>query len=259
MILTDTHTHLFASEFEPDRNDSIEAAIEQGVSRLFLPNIDSTSIEAMLKLSGDFPRNCFPTIGLHPCSVKENYKEELEIVRHWLFGQKSQQFYGVGEIGIDLYWDKTFIEEQKEAFRTQVKWAKDLKLPIIIHTRNSFPEAFEIVREEKNDDLKGIFHCFSGTIEEAEKIIALKDFKLGIGGVVTFKNSGLDKVVKAISLEHLVLETDSPYLAPVPHRGKRNESSYIRLIADKIAEIKNVSLEEVAVVTTENSKKIFGV
>lgn len=258
MNLTDTHTHLFANEFDADIAEVIERAINAGVTKCFLPNIDSSSVATMLTLSQKFPNNCFPMMGLHPCSVNKNFREELEIVKSWLF-EKNEKFYGVGEIGIDLYWDKTFFEEQKEAFRTQIEWAKELKLPIIIHTRNSFNEAYEIVKKLKNESLKGIFHCFSGALEDAQKIIELKDFKMGIGGVLTFKNSGLDKIVEVIDLKHFVLETDSPYLAPVPYRGNRNESSYLKIIAEKIALIKNISLEEVAEVTTINSEEIFGV
>lgn len=258
MNLTDTHTHLFASEFDEDRAEVVQRAINEGVTKCFLPNIDSSSVDPMLDLSKSFPNNCFPLIGLHPCSVNKNFKEELEAIKNWLF-EKKEKFYGVGEIGIDLYWDKTFFEEQKEAFRTQVEWAKQLKLPAIIHTRNSFNEANEIVKELKDKYLKGIFHCFSGTLEDANKIIELGDFKMGIGGVLTFKNSGLDKIVEAIDLKHFVLETDSPYLAPVPYRGKRNESSYLKIIAEKIAAIKNITLDEVAEVTTGNAKEIFGI
>ncbi len=256
MILTDTHTHLYADEFKDDRSEMIRRAISGGVSRLFLPNIDSNSIPGLFALAKEFPENCFPMMGLHPCSVNEEFQKELKVVEHWLM---QRTFYAVGEIGIDLYWDKTFKEQQQYAFEFQVKLAKRHGLPIVIHTRNAFDEAYEIVERNNDKDLKGIFHCFSGTREEADKVIALGGFKLGIGGVLTFKNSGLDKVVEHVDLEHLVLETDSPYLAPVPHRGKRNESVYLRLVAEKVAEIKKESLEQVAIVTTENSRQVFGI
>lgn len=256
MILTDTHTHLYASDFKDDQESIILRAIESGTSRLFLPNIDSSSIPGLFNLVKTFPDHCFPMMGLHPCSVNEEFQKELKVVEHWLM---QRTFYAVGEIGIDLYWDKTFIEHQQYAFEFQVKLAKRHGLPVVIHTRNAFEEVFEIVERNNNEDLKGIFHCFSGTAAEAERVIALGGFKLGIGGVLTFKNSGLDKVVEQIGLKHLVLETDSPYLAPVPHRGQRNESSYLHFIAEKIASLKKITVEEVASVTTANSKQIFGI
>lgn len=261
MILTDTHTHLYSEEFNADRVQVVERAIAAGVTRFFLPNIDSTSIGALFELCEKFPENCFPMMGLHPTSVKENFEEELEIVRTYLEGRFRAQaikFYAVGEIGIDLYWDKTFFSQQQLAFDTQIKWAKEFSLPIVIHSRNSFDEIVEILEKHTDDKLRGIFHCFSGTKEQAEKAISL-GFKLGIGGVLTYKNSGLDKAITDIDLKHLVLETDSPYLTPTPHRGKRNESGYITLVAQKLAEIKNISLEEVAEITTANSKNIFGI
>jgi TatD DNase family protein len=242
VILTDTHTHLYAEAFDADRNDMVQRALEAGVTRLFLPNIDSHSIPGLFSLAKQFPENCFPMIGLHPCSVNE-----------------ERAFFGIGEIGMDLYWDKTFAEQQQYAFDFQIKLAKKYKLPIVIHTRNAFDEAYAIVEKNAGPDLRGIFHCFSGTVEEAEKVIALGGFKLGIGGVLTFKKSGLDSALEQISLEHLVLETDAPYLAPTPHRGKRNESAYLKLIAEKLAEVKRVRVEEVARITTENSKAVFGV
>ncbi len=256
MIFCDTHTHLYADEFQPDRDEMIQRAIHAGITRLFLPNIDSTSIPGLFTLAKTWPDHCFPMMGLHPCSVNESFQSELKVVEHWL---SQRKFYAVGEIGIDLYWDKTFTEQQLYAFEFQIRLAKKYALPIVIHTRNAFNEAYEIVERNNDPSLTGVFHCFSGTSEEAEKVIALKGFKLGIGGVLTFKNSGLDKVVQQIPLEHLVLETDSPYLAPVPHRGKRNESAYIRIIAEKLAELKQCSLEEVARITTENSLHLFGI
>lgn len=255
MILTDTHTHLYSEQFKEDIDIVVKQSIDKGIARLFLPNIDSTSIDGMLELEKKYPENCFPMMGLHPCSVGENYLEELKIVENWL---SKKDFCAIGEIGIDLYWDKTYLKEQQEAFRTQIKWAKEKNLPFVIHCRDAFDEIFEIMDELNDEKMKGIFHCFTGNIEQAKHIINYGGFKLGIGGVVTFKNAGLDKVVEQIELTHLVLETDSPYLAPAPHRGKRNESSYLYHIADKISDIYEVSVKEVARITTNNSKDIFG-
>jgi len=254
MLLTDTHTHLYLPDFKDDIDTVINSASGLGVQRIFLPNIDSTTIDDLLGLVQSYPNICFPMMGLHPCSVKEDYKEELDIVVKQL---DSGDYCAVGEIGIDLHWDKTFFSQQQEAFRSQIELAKQMGLPIVIHSRNSFEEIFEIIDELNNDQLSGIFHCFSGTLEQANKIIDYGGFKLGIGGVVTFKNSGLDKVVEQIELEHLVLETDSPYLAPVPFRGKRNETPYIIHIAEKVAELHNVDIAVVAEITTANSKEIF--
>lgn len=255
MILTDTHTHLYSKEFDPDRTELIESAIKSGIKRFFLPNIDTASIPGMLLVEQQFPDHCFAMMGLHPCSVNNNYQDELLVIKQWL---QKRKFTAIGEIGIDLYWDKTFLQQQQDAFRTQINLAKEYRLPYVIHSRNSFNEVMEIVNEFKNDSIKAIFHCFSGNVQQAEEVIAAGNFKLGIGGVVTFKNSGLDKVVEAIDLKHLVLETDAPYLAPIPHRGKRNEPGYLLSIAKKIAEIKNISVEEVASVTTQNSIEVFG-
>lgn len=255
MILTDTHTHLYSEQFKEDLDIVVKQSIDKGIARLFLPNIDSTSIDGMLELEKKYPENCFPMMGLHPCSVGENYLEELKIVENWL---SKKDFCAIGEIGIDLYWDKTYLKEQQEAFRTQIKWAKEKNLPFVIHCRDAFDEIFEIMDELNDEKMKGVFHCFTGNIEQAKHIINYGGFKLGIGGVVTFKNAGLDKVVEQIELEHIVLETDSPYLAPAPYRGKRNESSYLYHIADKISDIYEVSVKEVARITTNNSKDIFG-
>jgi TatD DNase family protein len=256
MILTDTHTHLYSKDFDDNRTELIETAINAGVTRFFLPNIDSESISGLFQVEKQFSNNCFAMMGLHPCSVNASYEEQLVIIEEWL---SKRKFVAIGEIGIDLYWDKTFLEQQKDAFRRQLQLAKEYKLPYVIHSRNSFNEVMEIVNEFKHDQLKAIFHCFSGNVEQAEQVVSFGNFKLGIGGVVTFKNSGLDKVVEAIDLKHVVLETDAPYLAPFPHRGKRNHPDYLILIAKKIAEIKNISLEEVAYVTTQNSIEVFGV
>lgn len=256
MLLTDTHSHLYAEQFSNDINDVMSRCLADGVGRIFLPNIDESSIEAMLALEELYPDTCFSMMGLHPCSVNADFERQLSVVENWW---KQRDFVAMGEIGIDLYWDKTFLSEQQEAFRRQIIWAKELGKPIVIHARESFDEIFEIVDELNDDRLSGIFHCFTGTAEQAHKIIDYGNFWLGLGGVLTFKKAGLDAVVKDINLKHLVLETDSPYLAPTPYRGKRNESSYVKLVAAKLAEVKGVSLEEVAEVTTTNSKAIFGV
>jgi TatD DNase family protein len=255
VTLTDTHTHLFAEEFDSDRKEVVQRAILAGVNKLFLPNIDSSSIAAMFALEKQFPENCFPMMGLHPCSVKENYLEELKIIEDWFLKRK---FSAVGEIGMDYHWDKTFIPQQKDAFSKQIDLAKKYNLPIVIHQRECFDDVFEIVKSKNGNNLKGIFHCFTGTIEEANRIISLGGFKMGIGGAVTYKNSKLPEVLKQIDLKHIVLETDSPYLTPVPHRGKRNESSFIIFVAQKIAEVKGITVEEVAKITTKNAEDIFG-
>ena len=255
MIITDTHTHLYAEEFDADRDQLVDQAGVLGVQRFFMPNIDSTSIEPMLELEKKYPGKAFAMMGLHPCYVKENWKQELELVESWL---NKRSFVAVGEIGIDLYWDKTFLEQQKEAFSLQIQMANERNLPIVIHTRDSFDVTYDLLVETKKEHPQGIFHCFTGTEEQAKKAIDL-GFMLGIGGVVTFKNSGVDKAIENIPLEHIVLETDAPYLAPVPYRGKRNEPSYIVKVAERLSEIYKCSVMEVARVTTENSKKLFGV
>lgn len=253
MTLIDTHTHLFLPEFNEDRDEMMQRAFDAGVDHFYLPNIDTGTVQAMHNLVTAYPDNCKAMMGLHPGSVNKDFEMELQMIEGHL---NAGQYVAVGEIGIDLYWDKTFIEQQKEAFKIQVQWAKDLDLPIVIHTRDSFRESIEILKPMKDEHLNGIFHCFSGTYEEAQEVIEL-GFYMGIGGVVTFKNAGLDKVVAQLPLDHLVLETDSPYLTPAPHRGKRNESSYLKLVAEKVAEVMNVSLEEVAQHTTRNALKIF--
>jgi TatD DNase family protein len=253
MQFIDTHTHLYLEEFDPDRGESIIKAISSGVDIFLLPNIDSLSIDPLLDIVGQYPENCLPMIGLHPTSVKENYREEIQIVEDQL---GKHRFYAIGEIGIDLYWDKTFLEQQREVFRHQLKIAKAANLPVAIHMRNSFEQVYSIVREEAGPNLRGVFHCFPGNTNQAKQVIDL-GFYLGIGGVVTFKNSGLQQVVKEIPLEHILLETDAPFLAPDPYRGKRNESSYIPLIADKISTLKEIPLSEVAGITTANAKHLF--
>ncbi len=254
MNFIDTHTHLFAEEFNADRLEVVQKAIDAGVSKFYLPNIDSSSIEEMLKLEEKFPQNCFAMMGLHPCSVNEKFEEELKVVEEWF---SKRKFSAVGEIGLDYHWDKTFIPQQKEAFCRQIDLAKKYNIPIVIHQRDCFADAFDLVKSKNDESLSGIFHCFSGSLEQANQIIELGNFKLGIGGVVTYKNAGLVEVLKQVDLHHLVLETDSPYLTPVPFRGKRNESSHVILVAKKIAEIKNITLEEVAEVTTANAEQLF--
>lgn len=255
MIITDTHTHLYSDAFDADRNDMIHRAINQGVSRFFIPAIDSTYTESMLQLEQDFPEHVFLMAGLHPTHVKENYTEELNHVEEMLAKRK---FYAVGEIGIDLYWDTSTLEIQKKAFKYQIQLAKKYKLPIVIHCREAFNEIFEILETEKDDDLFGVFHCFTGDLEQAHQAISY-NMKLGIGGVATFKNGKIDQFLNQIELKHIVLETDSPYLAPVPYRGKRNESAYIIKVLEKLSHIYNVSLEDLASITTQNSKEVFSI
>ncbi|MFI2742095.1 TatD family hydrolase [Zhouia sp. PK063] len=255
MIITDTHTHLYSEAFDDDRDEMIKRAIDSNVKRFFIPAIDSTYTSSMLKLQQEFPENVFLMFGLHPTHVKENFKEELAHVEEMIH---KHQCYAVGEIGIDLYWDKTFLKEQQTAFKTQIQLAKKYKLPIVIHCRDAFDEVFEVLESEKAEDLFGIFHCFTGTLEQAQQAISY-NMMLGIGGVATFKNGKIDKFLHEISLEHIVLETDAPYLAPTPYRGKRNESAYIVNVLDKLVAIYQKTPEEIAAVTTENSKKVFGV
>jgi TatD DNase family protein len=253
-MLIDTHAHLYAKEFDFDRDAMIARAIRQGIEKFYLPNVDLESIPRMLELEAKYPERCFAMMGLHPCSVEADYKLVLTEIEKQLFARK---FVAVGEIGLDYYWSKEFVEQQKDAFRMQCRWAIELDLPIIIHARESLDDLIQIVKEEKKDErLRGIFHCFGGSIEQAQKIIQL-GFWMGIGGVLTYKKSGLDEIVKDIPLEWLVLETDAPYLTPVPHRGKRNESAYLRFVAEKLAEVKGISLEELATITTENTLRIF--
>ncbi|HLW07044.1 MAG TPA: TatD family hydrolase [Marinilabiliaceae bacterium] len=254
MNLIDTHTHLYSEQFDEERDEMIGRAIEAGVQRFFMPNIDSTSLEGMKELVRKYPNNCYPMAGLHPCSVKEDVEEELNLVEEEL---KNNKYIAVGEIGIDLYWDKAFQKQQELAFRKQIQWAKDFKLPIVIHCREAFDEILEILDEVNDDKLSGVFHCFTGTLLQAKHILAYGNFKLGIGGIVTFKNGGLDKVVKELDLKDLVLETDSPYLAPMPYRGKRNESAYVLHVAEKLAEIFELPLPKIAEQTTKNALEIF--
>ena len=255
MIITDTHTHLYSDEFDQDRNEMIQNALAMGVIRFFVPAIDSLCTKAMYDLEQSFPEHVFLMMGLHPTSVKENFQEELQHVETELAKRK---FYAIGEIGIDLYWDRTYLQEQQKAFRHQIKLAKQYRLPIVIHCRDAFDEIFEILEEEKSPDLFGIFHCFTGTYSQALQAISY-NMKLGIGGVVTFKNGKIDQFLNQIHLKNIVLETDSPYLAPIPYRGKRNESQYIILVVEKLAQIYKVTSEEIAAITTDNSKMIFGI
>ncbi|MFN0035672.1 MAG: TatD family hydrolase [Saprospiraceae bacterium] len=255
MTLIDTHAHLYSRKFDHDRSDMVRRAIAAGVTRMYLPNIDSESIEAMLALEADFPENCFAMMGLHPGSVKpETYEDELALVEKWL-GQRA--WAGVGETGIDLYWDKTTLGIQQTAFARQCEWAKDLGRPIIIHSRAANREAIEVVRQAQDGRLRGIFHCFSGSLEEAVEMIEL-GFMLGIGGTLTYPKSELPTVLRDVPLEHIVLETDAPYLPPVPHRGKRNESAFVRHTADALAEAKALPLAEIARSTTANALRMFG-
>lgn len=254
MQLVDTHCHLYLKEFADDIDQVIARAENEDVQKFYLPAIDSTETSNLLALESKFPGKCIPMMGLHPCYVKENYKEELSHVESWL---SKRAFAAVGEIGLDYYWDRNFDEQQKDAFRTQIQWALQYKLPIVIHSRESTEDCVQMVKEEQNGSLKGIFHCFSGSYESARAIIDL-GFHLGIGGVITYKKSGLPEIVEKLPMEAIVLETDAPYLSPVPYRGKRNESSYIRFVAAKLAEIKAISIEEVARITTANAQKIFG-
>ncbi|RIA10889.1 TatD DNase family protein [Flavobacteriaceae bacterium MAR_2010_72] len=255
MLITDTHTHLYSEAFDEDRELMIERAIDHGVKRFFIPAIDASYTQAMMALESSFPNHIFLMMGLHPTSVKENYREELNHVEEQL---AQRRFYAIGEIGIDLYWDKTTLPIQKEAFKHQIQLAKQYNLPIVIHCREAFDEIFNVLEEEKSDDLFGIFHCFTGNLDQAHKAISY-NMKLGIGGVVTFKNGGIDQFINQIPLKHIVLETDSPYLAPKPYRGKRNESAYIIKVLEKLSELYQLPLEKIAEITTQNSKEVFGI
>ncbi|MDD2380712.1 MAG: TatD family hydrolase [Mariniphaga sp.] len=252
-MLIDTHAHIYSEEFLHDVDEVLQRAYDNDVKKIILPNIDSGTVKRLLDLNDAYPHLCFPLMGLHPTSVSADFREELEAVEYWL-GKRS--FYGVGEIGIDLYWDRTFLKEQQDAFRYQIKLAKLHNLPIVIHVRDSFEEVYTIVQEEQDGTLQGVFHCFSGDKSEAQKVIDL-GFLLGIGGVVTFKNNQLAEVVKSVPLRHVVLETDAPYLSPVPKRGNRNESAYIIYVAQEVAKIYDISVREVAEITSENARRLF--
>ena len=255
MNFIDTHAHLYSEEFKDDRNNVVENAMQNGVTKMLLPNISSQYTTSMMDLCQKYPKNCFPMMGLHPCDVKKDTMEkELLHVKEML---EKVRFIAVGEIGLDLHWDKTTLEIQKEAFIFQIELAKKYRLPIAIHVRDSFLEAIEIVEKLNDEDLSGVFHCFTGNEEDAKRITDLGNFYLGIGGVLTFKNAGVDKTIEKIDMKHLILETDAPYLSPTPYRGKRNESKYIVNIAEKLSEIKGIKIEEIASITTKNSQNLF--
>jgi TatD DNase family protein len=249
----DTHAHIYLDDFATDRHDILNRCKDAEVRKIYMPNIDHTSIDLMLETEHKYPTQCISMMGLHPCSVKKDFEKELYRVEEWL---SKRKFAAVGEMGTDLHWDKSFWDQQKEAFRVQVGWAKKYNLPIVIHCRESIDETIELLEPLLDGKLRGVFHCFSGTLEQAKKITAMR-FYLGLGGVATFKNGGLDKVIPDLELDNLVLETDSPYLAPVPHRGKRNTPEYIPLIAAKIAELKKVTLHELSSITTANALRLF--
>ena len=253
MQLVDSHAHIYLEQFLEDIDEVISRSQETGVDKIYMPNIDHTSIDDMLELADRYPQYCLPMMGLHPCSVNKDFEHELYLVEDWL---NKQEFTAVGEIGTDLYWDKTFWEQQKEALRIQLGLARQHELPFVIHCRDSIDETIELVTQEHTEASRGVFHCFTGNVKQAEAITSL-GYKIGLGGVATFKNGGLNGVIEKIDLNHMVLETDSPYLAPVPNRGKRNEPAYIKLVCDKIAEVKKISPEEVARTTTANSETLF--
>ena len=252
-MLIDTHSHIYSEEYNGEIDEVMSRSVANGVEKIVLPNIDSASIKRMLDLADRYPQMCFPLIGLHPTSVREDYTEELDMIKFWLGKRK---FYGIGEIGIDLYWDDTYLDQQIEVFTEQLKMAKEFSMPVSIHIRDSFDQVYQILKEEKDERLSGVFHSFTGNAEQAQKVIAL-GFKIGVGGISTFKNAGIDKMVEQLALEHLILETDSPYLAPTPMRGKRNESSYLIYIRNKVAELLNASPQEVEEITTKNALELF--
>lgn len=251
--MIDTHAHIYASEFDNDRDQVVERALAQGVEKILLPNIDLDSIEPMLQTEAAYPEICRSMMGLHPCYVDGNVKQTLKIIHSWF---AKHNFIAVGEIGIDLYWDKTYKAEQEMAFTTQLNWAKEMKLPVVIHTRDSIQETLALLEKEQDGSLSGVFHCFGGSVEEAKAINGL-GFHLGLGGVTTFKNGGMDKVIPHLDMDFVILETDCPYLAPVPHRGKRNEPSYIPLVAERIASLRELSIDDVQVMTNRNANRLF--
>ncbi len=253
-MLIDTHSHIYLPQFEEDREAMIQRALDLGVTKILLPNINLESIPMMDALYAQFPNVCYPMMGLHPCDVKENWKEVLSEMEMLL---QSKKYYAVGETGIDLYWDKTTLPEQIAAFGVQVEWAKKYQLPLVIHARESFNEIFEVLDRLNDERLRGVFHCFTGSVEQAQKVMSYRGFMMGIGGVLTYEKSGLDNVVAEIPMEYLLLETDSPYLTPKPFRGKRNESAYTRYVAEKLAQVKNLSLQEVGTITSANAEKMF--
>jgi len=252
-MLIDTHSHIYSEDFSDDIAEVIQRAYQNDIRKIVLPNIDSSSVKKMLNLAEQYPQICYPLMGLHPTSVNEDYEDELQLVEFWL---QKRKFYGVGEIGIDLYWDKTFVKEQTDAFRKQIRMAVKYDLPIVVHVRDSFNEVMTVLTEEKHPALRGVFHSFSGTEEQAAEIVNL-GFKLGVNGVVTFKNAGMDKVIQKIDPSHIILETDAPYLTPVPFRGKRNESAYLIYVAKKVAELHRISVQDLARLSTENAESLF--
>ncbi len=254
-MLIDTHSHIYSTDFIHDLDEVVQRAYSNDVRKIVLPNIDSSSVKNLLNLVDTYPHICIPLMGLHPTSVNHDYQEELQVVEYWL---KKRKFYGIGEIGIDLYWDKSFLDEQIHAFRFQLDLAKQYELPVVIHVRDSFDEVFQVLQEKADGNLTGVFHSFSGTIEQAQLVIEM-GFKIGVNGIVTFKKSGLDQIIKQIDPQHLIVETDSPYLTPSPFRGKRNESSYLVYIAQKIADLHQMTVGDVAKITTENARKLFGI
>ncbi|WP_050905771.1 TatD family hydrolase [Vibrio campbellii] len=251
--MIDTHAHIYASEFDNDRDEVVKRALEQGIDKILLPNIDLESIEPMLKTEAAYPEICRSMMGLHPCYVDGNVEQTLAIIRSWF---EKHNFIAVGEIGIDLYWDKTFRAEQEMAFVTQLNWAKEMNLPVVIHTRDSIEETLTLLSQEQDGSLRGVFHCFGGSVEEAQAINEL-GFHLGLGGVSTFKNGGMDKVIPHLDMNWVILETDCPYLAPVPHRGKRNEPAYTSLVAVRVAELRGESVEAIDAITTKNAEALF--
>jgi len=254
-MLIDTHSHIYSTDFTQDRDEVIQRAYSNDVRKIILPNIDSSTVKNMLDMVDTYPHICIPLMGLHPTSVNSDYKEELQLVEYWL---KKRKFYGIGEIGIDLFWETAFLEEQTQAFRFQLELARQYELPVVIHVRDSFDEVYKVLTEPNDKKLTGVFHSFTGTFDQAQLIIAL-GFKIGVGGIVTFKKSGMDQIISKIDPAHLILETDSPYLTPVPFRGKRNESSYLVYIAQKIAELHQMTVGDIAKITTENARKLFGI
>ena len=255
-MFIDTHTHIYLSDFNEDRKEIISECINSRVNKLLLPNIDKSSIKDVIKMCEVYENICYPMVGLHPCYVKDSYEDDLTYLKPFI---KSLNTIAIGEIGIDLYWDKTNLEIQRKAFITQINWAKEFKLPIVIHARDSYNEIFSVLDQLNDENLKGVFHCFSSSLKDADRILNYGGFKLGIGGVVTFKNSGLDKVIKNIDIKNIVLETDSPYLTPAPFRGTRNKSSYIPIIANKLSDIYEISSEEIGNITSKNAKEIFNI
>ena len=254
-MLIDTHSHIYSTDFIHDLDEVVQRAYSNDVRKIVLPNIDSSSVKNLLNLVDTYPHICIPLMGLHPTSVTHDYQEELQVVEYWL---KKRKFYGIGEIGIDLYWNKSFLEEQTEAFRFQLELARQYKVPVVVHVRDSFDEVYSVLQELNDKTLTGVFHSFTGTLEQANQIIDL-GFKIGVGGIVTFKKSGLDQVIKQIDPSHIILETDSPYLTPAPFRGKRNESSYLVYIAQKIADLHHMTVGDIANITTENARKLFSI